>query len=93
VTDTLAQLLLLAAQSTPGSGNTQLARGWIALLGLSIAAIVLVAGLLIVTSLRRTARGKTPTKTPYVDAWTEAGKRAPAEPSASDILDGDGDDD
>jgi hypothetical protein len=54
---------------------------------------VLVAGLLIVTSLRRTARGKTPTKTPYVDAWTEAGKRAPAEPSASDILDGDGDDD
>jgi hypothetical protein len=97
VTDTLAQLVdqlvAQAAQSAPGGRNAQLARVWFALLGLAIAAIVLVVGLLVLTGWRRTSRGKLPTKTPYVDAWTEAGKRAPAQPSASDVLDGDGDDD
>lgn|GEM_PF-3770643 len=94
VTQALAQLIeTLVAQTAPGGGNAQLARGWFALLGLAIAAIVLVVGLLVITSLRRTGRGRAPSKTPHVDAWAEAGKRAPAEPSASDVLDGDGDDD
>lgn len=89
VTDAI--LNLVAQAGSQGSGS-QLARGWFALLGLAIAAIVLVVGLLVLTSLRRSGRAKAPTKTPHVDAWAEAGKRAPATPSASDILDGDGDD-
>ncbi len=92
VTTTLAQLAtLLVAQADSQAPGSQLARGWVALLGLALAAIVLVVGLLVVTSLRRTGRGKEPTRTPHVDAWTEAGKRAPAAPSASDILDDDDD--
>lgn len=83
-------ILNLVAQSSPAGSGSQLARGWFALLGLAIAAIVLVVGLLVLTSLRRTGRGKAPGKTTHVDAWAEAGKRAPAAPSASDILDGDG---
>lgn len=77
MTDAICSLL---AQTSP------IARGWLMLLGLAIATIVLIVGLLVLASLRRTRRGVTPTKTPYVDAWTEAGRRAPPEPSASDIL-------
>lgn len=57
-------------------------------MGLTIATIVLVAGLLAMAMLRHTRRGASPTRTEHVDAWAEAGKRAEAEPSAGDILDG-----
>lgn len=65
------------------------ARLWFALLGLALGAIVLVVGLLVLNSIRRTRRGKAPGKTIHVDAWAEAGRRAKPEPTASDILDGD----
>ena len=55
-------------------------------MGLTIATIVLVAGLMAMVLLRRTRRQAGPTRTEHVDAWTEAGKRATPEPSASDIL-------
>lgn len=69
-------------------------------MGLAIATIVLVAGLLAIAALRRTRRTAAPTRTPHVDAWAESGRRARPEPSARDILgggsgggfDGDGDD-
>ncbi|NRA57144.1 MAG: hypothetical protein HRU13_03385 [Phycisphaerales bacterium] len=57
-------------------------------MGLTIATIVLVAGLLAMAMLRHASRGASPTRTEHVDAWAEAGKRAQAEPSAGDILDG-----
>jgi len=55
-------------------------------MGLTIATIVLVAGLMAMVLFRRTRRQAGPTRTEHVDAWTEAGKRASPEPSASDIL-------
>ncbi|MFI4917782.1 MAG: hypothetical protein ACIAS6_14915 [Phycisphaerales bacterium JB060] len=79
---------LLAQTSPPDS---PIARGWIMLLGLAIAAIVLTVGLLVLASLRRTRRSQAPTRTPYVDAWTESGKRATLEPRTRDNLD-EGDD-
>lgn len=82
-----ALTILLAQTGPPSSPSTiPIARGWFMLLGLAIAAIVLVAGLLVLTSLRRMGRAKPPGKTPYIDAWAEAGRRAKPEPSASDIL-------
>lgn len=60
------------------------------IMGLTIATIVLVAGLLAIAMLRRTRRSASPTRTAHVDAWAESGKRAMADPSARDIL---GDDD
>lgn len=56
-------------------------------LGLTIAGIVLVAGLFAIAALRRTRRTAAPTPTPHVDAWAESGKRAQPEPSARDLLD------
>lgn len=77
----------LLAQASPAPGPTSpLARGWFMLLGLALAAIVLTVGLLVLASLRRTRRGQSPTRTPHVDAWTESGKRAVPDPSASDLL-------
>lgn len=78
---------LLAQTSQPAS---PMARGWFMLLGLVLASIVLVVGLLVLASLRRTRRGQPPTKTPHVDAWAESGKRAAPEPSARDVLGDDG---
>ncbi len=79
--DALAHLLAQAGQ--PAS---PMSRGWFMLLGLALASIVLVVGLLVLASLRRTRRGKSPTKTQYVDAWAESGKRAVPDPSARDLL-------
>ena len=58
-------------------------------MGLTIATIVLVAGLFAMVMLRHARRVASPTRTEHVDAWAEAGRRAEAEPSASDILDDD----
>lgn len=78
-----AFISLLAQASQPAS---PMSRGWFMLLGLALASIVLVVGLLVLASLRRTHRGRSPTKTPHVDAWAESGKRAVPDPSARDVL-------
>lgn len=80
----IAALSYLVAQT--GQPASPMARGWFMLLGLILASIVLVVGLLVLASLRRTRRGQPPTKTPHVDAWAESGKRATPDPSASDVL-------
>ena len=86
-------LTILAAAHTPDPpiDTKPVVQVVFIVLGLTIATIVLVAGLLAIAMLRRTRRGSSPTRTHHVDAWAEAGKRAQAEPSASDILDQDQD--
>ena len=78
--DAFANLLAQGQPSSP------LARGWFTLLGLTLGAIVLIVGLLVLASMRRSRRGSVPTRTPHVDAWAESGKRAKPEPSAKDLL-------
>lgn len=80
---------VLAQSAPPPTNATPVAQLWFVLLGLTIACIVLVAGLLAMASLRRTRRSASPTRTTPFDAWAESGRRATPDPSASDILDGD----
>lgn len=77
-------MIEVLTQTSPSA--VPVARLWLALLGMALGAIVLMVGLLVLNSIRRSRRSKTPGKTMYVDAWAEAGRRAKPEPSAGQIL-------
>ncbi|GIW73831.1 MAG: hypothetical protein KatS3mg103_0353 [Phycisphaerales bacterium] len=82
----LGDMLGSAGPRPPETDTTPVVQIVFVVMGLSLALVVLVAGLLAMAALRRQRRLGEPTRTPHVDAWAEAGRRARPEPSAGDLL-------
>jgi len=79
VIEPLVQALAAAAASPQPDATPDtkpLAQLVFIVMGLSIATVVLVAGLLAIAALRRHRHDRSPARTAHVDAWAEAGRRA-----------------